>query len=126
MQANLSFDVWDKSAEYSNGTVKIFATVKVPENAEKLNHIWQVGPGVNATTRFLEIHALEPANRNSKGTLNLVANSSSTNTSTGGNNTTNNTTNGSSGTGGISRFGDTSNLGLAMALLLVLVNLLSF
>lgn len=132
MPANLSFDVWDNSAEYSNGTVKIFASVKVPKSAEKLNHIWQVGPGVNKTTGFLEVHAFGPENLAAKATLNLVAGSSTgggttTNgTSTGGvaGNTTTNSTNG--GSAAISRFGHCNILGLYLGLLLVLATLLSF
>ncbi|KAF3435905.1 hypothetical protein FNV43_RR22997 [Rhamnella rubrinervis] len=126
MPANLSFEVWDKRAEYSDGTVKIFASLKVPENTEKLNHIWQVGPGLNKTTGFLEMHSTDAENLAAKGTLNLVAGTSSTNTTTNGTNGGNSTTNGNSGSGGISTFGNTNNLGLFLGLLLVLVNLLSF
>ncbi|KAH7517624.1 hypothetical protein FEM48_Zijuj09G0084500 [Ziziphus jujuba var. spinosa] len=125
MPANLSFDVWDKSAEYANGTVTIFASVKVPKDAEKLNYIWQVGPGVNKTNGFLIVHDFKPANLASKATLSLVANTSTTD----GNNSTssgNNTTNGNSGSGGISRFGDAKTFGLYLGLLFVLVNLLTF
>lgn len=124
MPANLSFDVWDKSAEYSNGTVTIFASVKVPKNAEKVNHIWQVGPGVNKTNGFLLVHDFKPDNLASKATLSFVANASTTGANS--TNTTANTTGGNSGSGGIPRFGNANNLALYLASLLLLLNLITF
>ncbi|XP_028769668.1 cytochrome b561 and DOMON domain-containing protein At3g25290-like [Neltuma alba] len=66
----LSFDVWDlKAEESSGGAVSIFATVKLPENAEKVNQVWQVGPSV--TDGEPDAHDTAPANLESKGVLNL-------------------------------------------------------
>ncbi|KAB2636623.1 auxin-induced in root cultures protein 12-like [Pyrus ussuriensis x Pyrus communis] len=112
IQGNLSFDVWDISAEFSNSTYMIFATVKVPENATSVNQVWQVGPGVNTTTGLPERHDLAPANRRSYAPLNLVANG-----------TTNSTTN---TTSGALRTGSGGNMGLFSVLLLVLGALIAF
>jgi phenylalanyl-tRNA synthetase beta subunit len=78
----LSFDVWDISAEFSYGTLKIFATVKVPEKVEMVNHVWQVGPGINKATGVLEKHDFASANLVAHGTLSLVA-TRTTNTTRG-------------------------------------------
>ncbi|KAK7293197.1 hypothetical protein RJT34_16060 [Clitoria ternatea] len=65
----LSFEVWDVRGEEVGGVIRIFANVKVPEKAESLNHVWQVGPSV--TNGRLDKHDFAPANMNSKGTLNF-------------------------------------------------------
>ncbi|TQE12365.1 hypothetical protein C1H46_002018 [Malus baccata] len=120
----LSFDVWDVSAEFSSGTFMIFATVKVPKGAVSVNHVWQVGPGVN-TTGFPEKHDFSPANLRSYETLSLVANAttnSTTNTTTGGGSTTNTTGGGS----GALRTGSGGNMGLFSVSLLVLGALIAF
>lgn len=65
----LSFDVWDLRAEEEGGAIRIFATVKVPENANAVNHVWQVGPSVTAGR--LDKHEFKPPNLNSKGRLSL-------------------------------------------------------
>ncbi|KAJ8748179.1 hypothetical protein K2173_000587 [Erythroxylum novogranatense] len=86
-ESKLSFDVWDLSAE-SNGTdYKIFASVKVPNDLEKLNQIWQVGP--STTNGKPDKHDFNPANLQAKSTLNLVASSPTAagNGSTGANST---------------------------------------
>ncbi|EEF29332.1 conserved hypothetical protein [Ricinus communis] len=46
-ESKLSFDVWDVSAESYEGKMVIFATVRVPEMAERLNQVWQVGSAVS-------------------------------------------------------------------------------
>ncbi|KAK9902490.1 hypothetical protein M0R45_001273 [Rubus argutus] len=68
----LSFDVWDISAEFSYGFLIIFATVKVPEEVDTVNQIWQVGPGINQTTGLLQKHELLPMNLATYGFLSLV------------------------------------------------------
>ena len=73
MPAKLSFAVWDESTEYADGKITIFASAKVPEKAESLNFIWQVGPGINQTTGFLLKHEFKPDNLNAKAQLNLVS-----------------------------------------------------
>ncbi|KAB2636657.1 auxin-induced in root cultures protein 12-like [Pyrus ussuriensis x Pyrus communis] len=125
---NLSFDVWDISAEFSNSTYMIFATVKVPENKESVNQVWQVGPGVNTTTGFPERHDFAPANLRSYGLLNLVANATTNSTSnTTTNSTSNTTTNSTSNTtSGALRPRSGGNMGLFSVLLLVLGALIAF
>ncbi|GMP90244.1 hypothetical protein CsSME_00041456 [Camellia sinensis var. sinensis] len=71
VQEKLSFDVMDMSAEYSDGTIRIFATVALPDTAATaVNQVWQVGPSV--TNGFPDKHEFQPANLNSKGTLGLL------------------------------------------------------
>ena len=40
----MSYDVSDLSCEYSDSTITIFATWRLPEKRERMNHVWQVGP----------------------------------------------------------------------------------
>ncbi|KAG4120514.1 hypothetical protein ERO13_D11G147800v2 [Gossypium hirsutum] len=79
---DLSFEVPDKTAETrSDGSLAIFATIKVPANlAAKgtINQVWQVGPGVGEGG-MLERHDFAAANLHSKGTLDLKNGQSSTN-----------------------------------------------
>ncbi|GLU08026.1 hypothetical protein SLE2022_249560 [Rubroshorea leprosula] len=74
LQENLSFEVWDNTAESgSDGTLTIFAKIKVPADlAAKgaINQVWQVGPGLG-TNGELVPHATAPANLAAKGTLDL-------------------------------------------------------
>ncbi|XP_030514975.2 auxin-induced in root cultures protein 12-like [Rhodamnia argentea] len=69
VESKLSFNVWDLSADEANGTMRIFAAVKVPEKAASVNQVWQVGGAVNGT--HPSIHPLDVANKASKGTLEL-------------------------------------------------------
>ncbi|XP_008244699.1 PREDICTED: auxin-induced in root cultures protein 12-like [Prunus mume] len=112
----LSFEVWDVSAEFSNGSFTIFATVKVPKDAASVNQVWQVGSAVNKTSGFPEKHDVAPANLKSFGTLSLGANST-TGTPAGTNTTTNST--GGGGSGAL-RIGSGGNMGLFSVSLLVL------
>ncbi|KAJ7950559.1 Cytochrome b561 and DOMON domain-containing protein [Quillaja saponaria] len=66
--SKLSFDVWDMKAEESDSLIKIYAKLKVPEKAEILNQVWQVGP---VTDGRPSKHGFLPANLNAKGTLSL-------------------------------------------------------
>lgn len=68
----LSYEVWDLRAEESSGTFKIFGNWKLPAKTEKVNQVWQVGPAVDSKG-YPTVHAMQPANLNSKGTLNLVS-----------------------------------------------------
>ncbi|PQQ16963.1 auxin-induced in root cultures protein 12 isoform X1 [Prunus yedoensis var. nudiflora] len=70
----LSFDIWDISSEFSNGTFKIFAAVKVPKNEKSVNQVWQVGPRVNQTSGFPDKHDIVGPNLESFQTLSLAAN----------------------------------------------------
>jgi hypothetical protein len=66
----LSFDVWDMKAEEDGGSMKLFATVKVPVNVDAVNHVWQVGATV-MPGGFIAPHDFKPPNLNSKGRLSL-------------------------------------------------------
>lgn len=76
-ESKLSFEVTQKSAEFSDGVFKIFATVVLPVmgNGTALNQVWQVGSSV--TGGVPDKHDFQPANLNSKGTLDLVSGQSS-------------------------------------------------
>lgn len=57
-----TFDSWDLAAEESNGAVTIYGSVKIPDSARNVSHVWQVGPvaaGVPAVHGFKDdnIHA---------------------------------------------------------------------
>ncbi|OIW07608.1 hypothetical protein TanjilG_29981 [Lupinus angustifolius] len=64
----LSYEVWNLSAEQSDGVIRIFATLKVKE-VNEVNQVWQVGPSVS--NGRLDIHGFQPQNLNSKGILKL-------------------------------------------------------
>lgn len=75
----LSYDVSDLSSWFSDSTVMIFATWRLPEKTEKVNHVWQVGPvsqGVPGP------HLLKRDNHLSSGVLQLLPSSGSTSTGT--------------------------------------------
>ncbi|BFG42638.1 hypothetical protein CerSpe_289120 [Prunus speciosa] len=119
---NLSFDVWDVSAEFSNGSFTIFAAVKVQKGAAFVNQVWQVGSAVDKTSGFPQKHDVAQPNLQSFGPLYLVANSTTTTNSTtstpaGTNSTTNST--GGGGSGAL-RIGSGGNMGLFSVSLLVL------
>ncbi|PKI74014.1 hypothetical protein CRG98_005631 [Punica granatum] len=69
-EGNLSFDVSNLSATYSNGEITIFATITPPGNSTSVNQVWQDGP-LNGGTPAQ--HALSGANTQSKGTLNFAS-----------------------------------------------------
>ncbi|KAL8129244.1 hypothetical protein V2J09_018399 [Rumex salicifolius] len=75
-EGDLEFEVYEKSAEFSGGLMKIYATVAVPQalaSSGKMNHIWQVGSAVKGG--FPVKHAFQPANMNAKGALDLSSGS---------------------------------------------------
>ncbi|KAB1204712.1 Auxin-induced in root cultures protein 12 [Morella rubra] len=74
---NLTYEVWDLSAEDSNGTITIFGKWKLPEKTEKINQTWQVGPGVTPNGWPIG-HALLPDNVQAKGILELLTRGGST------------------------------------------------
>ncbi|KAJ4729080.1 Cytochrome b561 and DOMON domain-containing protein [Melia azedarach] len=77
VESKLSFETWDLSAESGqNGTVTIYGKLKVPEKAEKLNQVWQVGAKV--TDGKPNKHEFSAANLKSTGTLNLEEKAPST------------------------------------------------
>ncbi|KAL6978876.1 hypothetical protein U1Q18_020544 [Sarracenia purpurea var. burkii] len=70
--SDLSFAVTDLAADYSDGMMRIFATVTLPEKTTTtVNQVWQVGPSV--TNGIPSRHDIQPANLNSKGTLDLLS-----------------------------------------------------
>ncbi|CAN1318374.1 Auxin-induced in root cultures protein 12 [Linum perenne] len=71
-EEKLSFDVWDLGVESLNGTTAIFASVKIPAGADKVNHIWQVGGTV--TNGSPGKHEFNPPNLAAKQTLQLTGN----------------------------------------------------
>nr|XP_023881826.1 chitin elicitor receptor kinase 1-like isoform X2 [Quercus suber] len=77
----LSYDVSDLSSWFSDSTIMIFATWRLPEKTEKVNHVWQVGPvsqGVPGP------HLLKRDNHLSSGVLQLLPSSGSTSTDQNG------------------------------------------
>ncbi|KAK4779197.1 hypothetical protein SAY86_006725 [Trapa natans] len=71
-ESKISFEVWDMAAESAtDGTMRIYAKIKVPGDASKLNQVWQVGPSV--TDGVPDKHDFAVANLVAKGTLNLVS-----------------------------------------------------
>ncbi|XVE72684.1 hypothetical protein DITRI_Ditri11bG0058600 [Diplodiscus trichospermus] len=76
VEGKLSFDVWDLEAEAGdNGKMVIYGSLKVPASAEKLNQVWQVGPGV--TNGHPMKHEFAKANLAALGELKLVEKASS-------------------------------------------------
>lgn len=71
VESNLLYDVLDRRGEFSNGTMKIFATLALPENMTSFNMIWQVGPSV--TNGVPDVHAFQRSNLNAKSSLRLLA-----------------------------------------------------
>lgn len=72
VEGKLAFDVTDMKAEYSGGSMKIFATVALRVKlGTTVNHIWQVGPSVMAG--FPAKHEFQSANLNAKGTLDFLS-----------------------------------------------------
>ncbi|KAM3326035.1 cytochrome and DOMON domain-containing protein [Capsicum chacoense] len=78
--SKLWFDVKEAAAEFSGGLMRLFATLVLPEKGKMtLNHVWQVGASV--TNGFPAKHNFQPANLNSKGTLDLLSGESKTDAS---------------------------------------------
>ncbi|KAL8103007.1 hypothetical protein AgCh_027514 [Apium graveolens] len=75
VQTNLSFDVSDMAAEYSDGVMRIFAKFKLPENMTVINQVWQVGSRVK--NGLPAKHAFDPVNLNARGELKLDEKSNS-------------------------------------------------
>ncbi|XP_062158750.1 auxin-induced in root cultures protein 12-like [Alnus glutinosa] len=67
----LAYEVWDLSADVSNGTFKIFGKWKLSPGTEKVNLVWQVGPGLNSQGNPM-IHEFFPGNLQAKENLQLV------------------------------------------------------
>ncbi|CAA0826596.1 Cytochrome b561 and DOMON domain-containing protein [Striga hermonthica] len=77
------FQVLNSSAEFSDGQMRLFAALVLPEGAPtSLNHIWQVGPAVSGGVPVR--HEFQPANLNAKGRLDLLGRDPTGPTATGG------------------------------------------
>ncbi|XP_042513113.1 cytochrome b561 and DOMON domain-containing protein At3g25290-like [Macadamia integrifolia] len=79
--SKIAYEVWDTAAEYSDGLMRIFATIGLPGQMTTINQVWQVGTAVS--NGIPSAHAILTANLNSKGTLDLLKGQSSS--TTGGN-----------------------------------------
>ncbi|KAK6122198.1 hypothetical protein DH2020_044077 [Rehmannia glutinosa] len=70
-ESRVWYDVRDSSAEFSDGVIRLFATLVLPEKGiTTVNHVWQVGPSV--TGGVPGKHDFQPGNLNSKGSLDLL------------------------------------------------------
>lgn len=118
---SFSFETWDLSAEESSAAITIFAAVKVPENADNISQIWQVGPVVSGK---INKHDFKPENLAAKAPLSVVA----TTAVVGGGNTTsgsgNTTTSGQKG-GGVHVMGERFGLGFYLGVVLVIMSFLT-
>nr|XP_043610745.1 auxin-induced in root cultures protein 12-like [Erigeron canadensis] len=90
VEGKIAFDVTDLKAEYSGGSMKIYATLKLPKEMTQVNHVWQVGSEV--MEGMPAKHEFQPANLKAMGKLQLKmvekAKSSSNDTTTATNTTT--------------------------------------
>ncbi|KAL2508178.1 Cytochrome [Forsythia ovata] len=81
-ESKVWYEVKESSAEISGGVMRIFATIVLPEKGKStVNHVWQVGPSV--TTGVPDKHEFQPANLNSKGSLDLLKGQSTASTDGG-------------------------------------------
>ncbi|KAJ4965830.1 hypothetical protein NE237_017679 [Protea cynaroides] len=74
--SKIAYQVSDMEAEYSDGTMKIFATIALPANLTTINQVWQVGSTV--VDGIPAKHATLPDNLKSMGTLDLSVKEKST------------------------------------------------
>ncbi|GFP89475.1 cytochrome b561 and DOMON domain-containing protein at3g25290 [Phtheirospermum japonicum] len=70
-ESRVWFNVTNSSAEYSDGFMRLFATVVLPVAGTAVNHVWQVGPSV--TDGMPDKHEFQPQNLNAKGRLDLLS-----------------------------------------------------
>ncbi|KAJ0960652.1 hypothetical protein J5N97_001480 [Dioscorea zingiberensis] len=69
---NLSFKVYSKSGELSNGVMTIFATLELPGNRTTVNQVWQAGPLSNGSPSQ---HSTTGDNIKSSGSIDLLSGS---------------------------------------------------
>ncbi|KAB5569795.1 hypothetical protein DKX38_003588 [Salix brachista] len=127
-EEKLSFDVWDLSAETNatSGEFTIFASVKVQEKTESVNHIWQVGAAVNKGKPGK--HEFAADNKDAKATLKLTAaaqktgKTAATTTPASGSSSTNATAGGKSGSFRIKEM----NVGFCFAVFVLLASFIGF
>lgn len=77
---SLSVETSELAAEESNGVITIFAVVKLPEKADNISQVWQVGPVVSGKPAK---HDFKPDNLNAYVALSVVGS-----TEVGGGNST--------------------------------------
>lgn len=121
----LSVDTWDIAAEESDGATTIFAVVKVPEKADNVSQVWQVGPVVGGRPGK---HEFKPDNLGSKTALpgtTAVGSGNSTSSGGGSGSGSGNTTSGSEKSGAALVMGERFGLGFYLGLALVLVSFMS-
>ncbi|CAJ1949666.1 unnamed protein product [Sphenostylis stenocarpa] len=118
-----SFESWGVATEESGGAVLIFAVVSIPEKADNVSHVWQVGPTQGGK---LSIHGSTPDNLQSKAALPVAlgpaATSGSGNSSGNGNATAPAAASGEK-SGVSERFGFEFYFGLVVALMISVVAL---
>ncbi|KAL4558525.1 hypothetical protein LXL04_036726 [Taraxacum kok-saghyz] len=98
-EGKISFEVPESSAEFSDGVMKLFATVKLPETMTEVNHVWQVGGSVKDGVPVK--HGFMPANLKAMGKLELVGKVGSNGTAAGSSPTVAPGTSAASGIAGI-------------------------
>ncbi|KAJ8568684.1 hypothetical protein K7X08_028217 [Anisodus acutangulus] len=115
-ESKLLYKVLESKAESSSdGVMKIFATLELPENTTTVNQVWQVGPAVKDGMPM--VHKFEPDNLKSKATLDLASASSAAgegnknaNASSSASNSSNSSGQGGNETGGSSTVLKTENI----------------
>eukprot|EP01018_Ginkgo_biloba_P014073 Gb_13629 [translate_table: standard] len=65
--SKISLTLTNKSAEFVNGEIKIFATVSLPSKKSTVNQVWQVGSAVNGL--YPKVHSFATANLQSMGSI---------------------------------------------------------
>lgn len=70
-EGQLSFPVHSVSGTYANGSMIIFASLRLPENTTVVNHVWQ--EGLVSDDGTLKAHAMAGSNLQSFGTLDFVS-----------------------------------------------------
>lgn len=79
-ESEVWFQVKEATAESSGGVMRLFATLVLPEKGNTtFNHVWQVGSSV--TGDVPDKHDFQPANLNSKGSIDLLKGESNADTS---------------------------------------------
>ncbi|XP_051143384.1 auxin-induced in root cultures protein 12 [Andrographis paniculata] len=73
-ESKIRYNVLNKRAESSNGTMRIFATLALPSAGASVSQVWQVGASV--ANGVPAKHDFSPENLKSTGTLRLISSSS--------------------------------------------------
>ncbi|CAN4093759.1 unnamed protein product [Withania somnifera] len=69
-ESKLLYNILNSKAESSDGVMRIFATLQLPENTTTVKQVWQVGPAVKDGMPV--VHKFDPDNLKSKATLDLT------------------------------------------------------